>query len=341
LKIIVLIRTSNRGRSFLFEGFLYPLSNDGERGSGFILDINNLRQFVGNLDIGQADSVSVKLVQKIGENYEVYQPAVHRRVRADLKDLYTDVFGTRLFELPQEDYNPNVGQDGYLAVANLDVAHVNATIEELNLEANIHGDLGELDLETINFYCIKLTHNNESMYVFRRFTKMKKIRRGLLGLLEDNTLRKVENELFIGLDRDIDILVFQNEMLIINRFSLQTIFNLQDYFTERATSALDQIQIGNVISNFDEFREDCLTDRQASKRITRILNTPGRIEGFLQTAELLPNVIAEANLDIELNENGQIVYTRNREVRSQILFCIADAYYLSLLLGRIGEDITQ
>ncbi|AOV07992.1 Kiwa anti-phage protein KwaB-like domain-containing protein [Sporosarcina ureilytica] len=305
------------------------------------MNINELKEFIENLDTDEVDSVSVKLVQKIGENYEVYQPSVHQRVREDLKNLYAEIFETRLFELPQEEYNPNVGQDGYLSVANLEVAHVETTIEEINSEENIHGDLGDLDLETINFYCIKFRHNDESLYIFRRFSKMRKIRRGFLGVLEDSTLRKLENDLFIGLDSDIDILVFQNEMLIINRFALQTIFNLQDYFTERATYALGQIQQGNVISNFDEFSEDCLNDRQASQRITKIINTPGRIEGFLQTAESLPNVIARANLDIELNENGQIVYTRNREVRSQILFCIADAYYLSLLLGRIGEDITQ
>lgn len=305
------------------------------------MNINNLKQFVDNINVLDADSVSVKLVQKIGGNYEVYEPAVNYDVRINLKDMYAEVFETRLFELPQEAYNANVGQDGYLSVANLDVARVDTTIVELNSEENIHGDLGDLDLEAINFYCIKLTHNGESMYIFRRFTKMKKIRRGFLGVFHDNALRQVENELFIGLDRDVDILVFQNEMLIINRFALQTIFNLQDYFIERTTYALNQIQQGNVISNFDEFREDCLNDRQASKRITKIINTPGRVEGFLQTANLLPNVIAEANLDIELNEDGQIVYTRDREVRSQILFCIADAYYLSLLLGRIGEDITQ
>lgn len=305
------------------------------------MDINEIRMFVDNLNSNELNSVSVKLVKKINNDYDVYEPTVHHRVREELKNLYIEVFGTRLFDLPQEIYNPNIGQDGYLSVANLDVAHVDYAIEELNSEDNILGDIGELDLGDINFYCIKFTTNNESLYIFRRFTKMKKIRRGMLGILDDNTLRKVDNELFIGLDRDIDILVFQNEMLIINRFALQTIFNLHDYFTERATDALERIQQGNVIANFDDFREDCLNDRQASKRITKILNTPGRIEGFLQTAELLPNVIAEADLDIELNEDGQIVYTRNREVRSQILFCIADAYYLSLLLGRVGEDPTQ
>ncbi|SEN76858.1 protein of unknown function [Mesobacillus persicus] len=306
------------------------------------MNINYLRQFVNNLDINQPNAVSVKFVQKIMEAYEVYQPTIRPQMRQDLKDLYNEVFQTRLYDLPQEIYNPNVGQDGYLSVATLDVARVANTIVEIDSEENIHGDMGEMDLNDINFYCIKFTNtNDESMYIFRRFTKMKKIRSGILGILEDNTLRKFDNELFIGLDRDIDILVFQNEMLIINRFALQTIFNLQDYFSERATEALSHIEEGNIITNFDEFRDDCLNDRQASKRITKILNTPGRIEGFIQNRNLLPNVIAEADLDIELNQHGQIVYTRNRQVRSQILFCIADAYYLSLILGRIGEDVTQ
>ena len=222
------------------------------------------------------------------------------------------------------------------------MAHVNETIEKIESEENIHGDLNEMNLDDINFYCIRFKQGAESVYIFRRFTKMKKIRKGNVPYIEDNTLRKFDNNLFIGLDRDIDILVYQGQILIINRFALQTIFNLHDYFIQRATEALDQIETGNVISNFVEFREDCLNDRQASKRITKIVNTPGRIEGFLEHANLLPNVIAtEADLEIELNEDGQIIYTRNRQVRSQILFCIADAYYMSLILNRIGEDLSQ
>lgn len=308
---------------------------------GITLDINYLRRFINNINIDEASSISIKLIQKIDAGYEVYEPTVRNPMREELIDLYNEVFQTRLYDLPQEVYNPNIGQDGYLSIATLDVAYVDNTIAEIEDEVNIHGDMQDMNLNDINFYCIRLTHNNESMYIFRRFTKMKKIRRGILGILDDNTLRKFENELFIGIDRDIDILVFQNEMLIINRFALQTIFNLQDYFTERATEALNHIETGNLITNFEEFREDCLNDRQASKRITKIINTPGRIEGFLQNGHLLPNVIAEADLDIDLNEGGQLVYTRNRQVRSQILFCIADAYYESLIMGRIGEDPSQ
>lgn len=314
------------------------------RKEGFLLDINNLREFIKNIDPSEVDSVSVKLVQKISGvlgGYEAYEPSVDRRLRKELKEIYSDVLRTRLFELPQEEYNANIAQEGYLSVAGLDVAHVGTTINEIETEDNIHGDMGELDLESINFYCIKLTNTEGSMYIFRRFTKMKKIRRGFLGVLEDNSLKKIKNDLFIGLDRDIDILVYENQMLIINRFALQTIFNLQDYFMERATKALDKIEHGNVIENFEDFREDCLNDRQAAQRITKILNTPGRIKGFLDTASSLPNVIGKAGLDIELNEKGQIVYKSDRAVRSQILFCMADAYYLSLLLGRIGEDIAQ
>lgn len=304
------------------------------------MNIQELRQFIGNFNI-ETGNISVKLVQKINQEYEVYEPVVRPQLQRDLQDLYTEVLQTRLFELPQEDYNPNIGQDGYLPVAPLYVACVDEIIEKIEEEENIHGDMNEMNLDDINFYCIKFTQNTESAYIFRRFTKMKKIRKGISTFIEDNTLRKFNNDLFIGLDRDIDILVYQGEQLIVNRFALQTIFNLQDYFTGRATEALNHIENGNIISNFEEFREDCLNDRQASKRITKIINTPGRIEGFIENANLLPNVIAEADLEIELNEDGQIIYTRNRQVRSQILFCIADAYYLSLLLNRIGEDISQ
>ncbi|EJM6036300.1 DUF4868 domain-containing protein, partial [Enterococcus faecalis] len=171
-----------------------------------------------------------------------------------------------------------------------------------------------------------------------RFTKMKKIRNGILGRFQDNTFRKIETDNFFGIDRDIDILLFDNEALIVNRFALQTIFKLNDYFTDRATTALKKLDEEKVLVNFEDFKNDCLNDKLAARRMTKIINTEGRLEGFLQNTRHLPEVIEHFDLEIELNDNNQIIYNGSKEARSQILFCISDAYYQSFILQRLGED---
>lgn len=70
-------------------------------------------------------------------------------------------------------------------------------------------------------------------------------------------------------------MVFQQEALIINRFALQTIFRLNDYFNQQATEALNFLNQHHVIENFEDFYNDCLNDKLAARRMTKILNTEG------------------------------------------------------------------
>ena len=62
--------------------------------------------------------------------------------------------------------------------------------------------------------------------------------------------------------------------------------------------------------------------------------------GFIQNIGQLNTVIQQFDLEIEVDNNNQIVYNRTKEARSQILFCISDAYYQSLILQRFGEDVS-
>lgn len=305
------------------------------------MNIDLLRGFIGELDIEDEDSVCLKLVVKNNGVYQSYNVVLDDNLREEIKDLYLENVNGRLFDLEQEDYNPNLGQDGCLAVCNLEVANISEVIEQIENEENNNDDVEDLDLNDVNFYVLKFSDDENNAYFFRRFTKLRKLRRGFVGVLDGNTFHRLDNNLFLGLDSEIDTLVFEDEALIVNRFSLQTIFNMNDYFIDRASQALDQVENRNVISNFDNFRNDCISDRQAIKRITKIMNTPNRLEDFVQHANRLPDVIREANLEVTVDANGSLEYDGTREVRSEILFCMADAYYLSLLLQRIGEDIAQ
>lgn len=304
------------------------------------MDIERLRRFLAGVDTSLVDDIEMKLVQKIRNDIIVHQPQLTEAMRIDLKNFYIDVLNNPFYNLNQMDYNPNVVVDGTLQVSDLETAHINQVLDDINNEENINDDMEELDIDNINYYCFKMKINDNVAYLFRRSTKMKKIRNGILGFFRDNTFRKIEADKFFGIDKDIDILIFEGEALIINRFALQTIFRLNDYFNQQATIALNILNDYNILENFDDFFNDCINDKLAARRMTKILNTDGRIDGFVQNIHQLNNVINQFDLEIELNNNNQIVYNRTKEARSQILFCISDAYYQSLILQRLGEDIS-
>lgn len=302
------------------------------------MNIGNVREFLAGINPNDMDNIDMRMIQKMGEGVASFAPQLSVGMKQELKDFYCEVLNNSFFDIRQAEYNPNIVMEGTLQVSNLDTAHIREVINDIESEDNYVGDMEEVDLNNLNYYSFKFTQDNESLYIFRRFTKMKKIRNGILGIFQDNSFKKLESKNFFGIDRDIDIIIFEDQVLIVNRFALQTIFKLNDYFTERTMLALEKLDQGEVIENFNDFQTDCINDKMAARRMTKIINTPRRIEDFLQHIDQLPNVIQQFDLEIELSEENKIKYNGTKEARSQILYCISDAYYQSFILQRLGED---
>lgn len=302
------------------------------------MNIGNVREFIASIDPNEIDSVDMRMIEKLGEGVNSFTPQLSAKMKRELKNFYSEILSNNFFDISQAEYNPNIIIEGKLQVSNLDTAHIRDVINDIENEDNCVDDIGEVEIKNLNYYCFKFTQNNNSLYIFRRFTKMKKIRNGILGIIQDNSFKKLEAENFFGIDRDIDIIIFEGQALIINRFALQTIFNLNDYFVDKAKEALRKLKQEKIFENFNDFKTDCISDKMAARRMTKIINTPGRIEGFIRNIGHLPVVIEQFDLEIELNDENKIKYNGTKEARSQILFCISDAYYQSLILQRLGED---
>ncbi|MFQ6322545.1 Kiwa anti-phage protein KwaB-like domain-containing protein [Lactococcus garvieae] len=302
------------------------------------MNITDAREFLATIDLSNRDSVTMRMIEKMGDGLASYAPQLNQNMKKELKDFYCDILSNPFFDKDQSEYNPNIASEGLLQISNLDNAHIKEVIEDMESASNYVGDIKEANLERLNYYSFKFTKNDKNIYIFRRFTKMKKIRNGILGLIHDNSFKKLEEKNFFGLDRDIDILIFENEALIINKFALQTIFRLDDYFNNRATLALERLKQEDIFENFSDFHDGCINDKMAARRITKIINTPGRIDDFLKNFDQLPRVIEQFDLEIELSDDNKIKYNGTRESRNHILSCISDSYYQSLILQRLGED---
>lgn len=301
------------------------------------MDIGRLREFIAGIDTTNPNNIDMRLIEKSGSGLNSYVPQLNLAMRQELQAFYSEVLNDRFFDKDQAEYNPNIAVEDTLQYSNLETAHINEVINDIDTESNCVYDIGEINLENLNYYRFKFINGNEELYIFRRFTKMKKIRNGIFGIIQDNTFNRLEDRSFFGIDRDIDILVFGGEVLIVNKFALQTIFKLNDYFQERADEALNRLNEENIFENFSEFHDDCLGDKIAARKMTKIINE-GLIDGFIQNIERLSFVIQRFDLDFELNGDNKIIYDRTRNTRNQILSCISDAYYRSVMLQRYGED---
>lgn len=301
------------------------------------MDLIDLKRKIENNDYSRVDSMKLRFVEKRERSYTSYIPEITGNLRREIANMYSRILTLDFFQNTQVPYNEIGKEEDTLEIAELEIANINTVIEAISEQQNVAQDLSEMELDDINFYVVEILINNEKVFLFRRFNKQKKLRKGIRGQFTGNGFVQLEAEV-IGLDNEIDIIVFSNEALIVNRFSLQTIFDLSDYFMGKSDQAMGVIGGYNKINNFDSFRIDCMNDGTAIKRLTKIINTPNLIQGFFSNINNLPMVIIDASLTITTDETGNIDYNGTREERTQILSCIADKYYITLLQGVVGED---
>lgn len=147
-------------------------------------------------------------------------------------------------------------------------------------QENIHKEMNSLRIEKIDFYCIEISYDGKTVYMFRQFQKLKKLRQGFLTRIIDNELNVIDND-FLGIDELIDIIVFDGKIYLFNHISLERVFNYKDEFLKKTNEALGEILTKNVISNIEQFADDCRNDIRIMKRFTNIM-TKERLPLFFE-----------------------------------------------------------
>lgn len=301
------------------------------------MDICRVKNILDDLDTSRTESISLFFIEKRKNGYTNHVAIIEEDVREAIRDVYLEFLSKPSANLEQIAYNPNGVVDGKLEISDLETANMRNILEKIESEETKNYDFKQMDINKINFYCIKIKFEEEEFYFFRKFNKLKKLTHGVQGFLNGNGFVRV-NQKIIGIDDQVDILIYNNEAAIFSRFALQTMFDLNDYFVQRTKIAMELIKNSNQIINFEQFETDCLSDKTAIKRLTKIVNTPNLITNFIDNISNLPKAITEADLSIELDAKGMIDYRGSREERNHILSCMADRYYISLLCGEVRED---
>ncbi|WP_010632859.1 Kiwa anti-phage protein KwaB-like domain-containing protein [Sporolactobacillus vineae] len=244
------------------------------------MDIDLIKHEIGQLNQPFENRIKLFFVEKESGNYCTYYPEINDSVRESINDLVKNSLSLRLFTFKQVEYNPSITEDDTLQVSPIDgLADIPDIIDKINYE-NAEKDLSELVPDKITFYVIEYVLKKDSLLIFRRINKMRKIREaGFIGQMFGNQFVKIEND-FFGLDGTFDILIFNGEALIINRIALERIFNMKDYFSEKTNQAMAIIKEQNRISHFEQFKEDCLSDARITKKITKLVNTKDQLPKF-------------------------------------------------------------
>lgn len=266
------------------------------------------------------------------EKYRTFMPQASKELQKKMLSLVLTPL-IKALELPVVEYNPvGVLDEENELIVPTQVACVGAFKESLAPE-NLVTEMNLIKISKISFYCLEVTYQEKKVYIFRQFTKMKRIRKGILSQLVNDELRELNSD-FLGIDELTDMVLMDDTLLILNHISLERIFNYRDKFQEMTNQAIGRIVVEGRMANVEQFSEDCLNDVRIMKRFTDIMSKD-RLPLFFDNYDRVPDIVKALELDIEFDNEGKMIY-RDKSQLFHIIHLMSDAYFQSLLSARYG-----
>lgn len=266
------------------------------------------------------------------EKYRTFMPQASNELQKKMLALVLTPL-IKALELPVVEYNPvGVLDEENELIVPAQVACVRAFKESL-LPDNLVTEMKQIRISKVSFYCFEVTYQEKKVYIFRQFTKMKRLRKGILSQLVNDELRELNSD-FLGIDELTDMVLMDDTLLILNHISLERIFNYRDKFQEMTNQAIGRIVVEGRMANVEQFSEDCLNDVRIMKRFTDIMSKD-RLPLFFDNYDRVPDIVKALELDIEFDDEGKMIY-RDKSQLFHIIHLMSDAYFQSLLSARYG-----
>ena len=295
------------------------------------MNANVLREFINKLLLEIPENIlKLYFSRWVTSRYISHQPQLSNELQHKIISVVLPPLRARLGDSIVE-YNPiGVGDDEVEKLEITKIPYIASFLESI-ADGIVTKDMNTLKLEKIDFYCIKLFFDEQKMYLFRQFNKLKQLRKGIFAQIVNDELRTMKSN-FLGIDDATDIVLFNEEAYLINHISLERIFKYKDEFLKKTNEALGELLRKSVVTNIDQFAEDCCSDIRIMKRFTNIM-TKGRLPLFFDNYDKVAEIVQELELDIEFDDNGKLIY-RERSQLFHIINLLSDSYFKTLLADR-------
>lgn len=271
------------------------------------------------------------------EKFVSFKPQISTNLQKKILDMILPL-AIKSLQFTVVPYNPIGVADGENELLRQSqVESVNKFLDSIKAD-NLYTDMSELKVGRISFYSLQITYDGYTVYLFRQFSKMSKLRKGLISQLVNNELKEMEND-FLGIDEISDMILYDDSLLILNHISLERVFNYRDEYLRITNAAIGEIVNQGIMENVEQFSDDCQRDVRIMKRFTDMMSKD-RLPLFFDHYDKVPDIVDALNLDLEFNEEGKIIY-REKSQLFHIINLMSDAYFKSLLAERIGVVKTE
>lgn len=303
------------------------------------MDLEQVINVIEDVDV----EIDLFFTEKSVHGYSSFQADINagaggRQVIENIKNLVSGTIqriNTEHFDTVQ--YNPTGVVDGTLEVTNHD--YVESYNEIMDSYNDVETENLEENADNLTFYTLFFRVNDQEVKIMRRVSKFKRLSsKGVIATFTGNAINSIDSKM-IGIDGAVDLIDYNDEILVINHISIERIFNMDNKFSETATTMLQQLSNNDKIGNFNTFEEDCLNDKRIQKTLTKMASEEIDWEHCLDRFENVVNIIDTFDLDIDYQRapQEQVNYDNKGQLMDFVRL-IRDAYYKTMINEQIGVD---
>lgn len=165
-----------------------------------------------------------------GNKFVSFKPQIKNHLQRKILDMILPP-AMKSLELMLVQYNPiGVADEENELLIPSQVDSLSKFMDSI-ADDKIYTEMKKLNISKISFYCAQISYDGKTVYLFRQFSKMNKLRNSFVGQFLDDELREMDSE-FLGIDELSDIIydpAFE-VLIILNHISLERIFNYRDEF---------------------------------------------------------------------------------------------------------------
>lgn len=304
------------------------------------MDVKGLLEKLSGLDENNLDIRLYFTRKKNRGNYDSYSPSISEDLQKELKNLMIKAL-ENVREVDQREFSPIGTIEGYVETfMTQNVDSFDDIYRSMNEDYVIRKEITNKEISKLTFYCLKIGLGNEGdVLFFRRVTKFNNLQKkgGILGSFSAGDFEKLHGSL-LGIDPSLDLVIFGEEILILNHISFERIFSIGEQYQEKANQTLELVERAKRINNFEQFKEDCLNDGRITRALTKILNEENRIHQVFENFANVIQVIDIFELNIELEEGNTKILYEDKTQLMDITRLIRDSFYRSIINNREGVD---
>jgi hypothetical protein len=177
--------------------------------------------------------------------------------------------------------------------------------------------------------------NSKKIFAFRRTKKFKSFKKGFIGHLIEGHFKKLENENLLGTDGIVDVIVYGENIAILQHIAFERIFHISNEFYENAKKVLSNKKFNKKIANFNQLKNDALKNGNYVKRLSKLgdSNVPTL---FIEDLEATKKVVDSFNLGLSIKDD-KIEYNDETQL-GNFISLMQDAYYKTLIGNQNGVD---